>query len=115
MYDLLTFFLPDSRLGGPLGVVVLLGILSVILAIGLTSLRLLKGPTLLDRIVALDLISILLVALLTLFSLTSQVEAYLDAALILALVAFLGTVALARYVLRTGRDYGRARNREDRT
>ena len=113
MYDLLTYFLLDSRLSGPLGVVVLLGILSVILAIGLTSLRLLRGPTLLDRIVALDLISILLVALLTLFSLTSQIEAYLDAALILALVAFLGTVALARYVLRTGRDYGRPRNRRD--
>jgi multicomponent Na+:H+ antiporter subunit F len=113
MYDLLSTLLLDSRQSGPLGAVILLGILAVILAIGMTSLRLLRGPTLLDRIVALDLISILLVALLTLFSLSSRVEAYLDAALILALVAFLSTVALARFVLRSGRDYGRDRNKEN--
>jgi multicomponent Na+:H+ antiporter subunit F len=62
-------------------------------------------------VVALDLISVLLVALLALFTVASAVSAYMDAALVLAAVAFLGTVALARFVLRSRRDYSRPTTR----
>lgn len=56
------------------------------------------GPTLADRVVALDYIAMLMVALLTLLALAADRDAFLDAALALALVAFLATVAFARYL-----------------
>ncbi|WP_425092038.1 monovalent cation/H+ antiporter complex subunit F [Tropicimonas sp. S265A] len=105
MIGMLSDLLLETRQEGPLAFAVLFAFVMVTAALVLTTYRLLKGPTLPDRVVALDLISILLVALLTLFALSSQVETYLDAALVLALVAFLGTVALARFILRSGRDY----------
>lgn len=105
MMDALSQLLLETRQQGPLAFAVLVSFFLVTGALVLTTYRLLKGPTLPDRVVALDLISILLVALLTLFALSSQVETYLDAALVLALVSFLGTVALARFILRSGRSY----------
>jgi multicomponent Na+:H+ antiporter subunit F len=105
MIEALSQLLLETRQSGPLAFAVLFAFVMVTAALVLTTYRLLKGPTLPDRVVALDLISILLVALLTLFAVSSQVETYLDAALVLALVAFLGTVALARFILRTGRNY----------
>lgn len=107
MLDLLSNLLLETRQTGPMGIAVLISFVFVTAALVLATVRLLRGPTLPDRVVALDLISILLVAVLTLFSVSSQVEAYLDAAIVLALVAFLGTVALARFVLRSGRNYYR--------
>jgi multicomponent Na+:H+ antiporter subunit F len=57
-----------------------------------------KGPTAADRIVALDLITILLVAITSLLALQLDNAAYLDLGLALALVGFLATVAFARYL-----------------
>ena len=107
MIETLSEVLLETRQQGPLAVAVMFAFVMVTGALVLTTYRLLKGPTLPDRVVALDLISILLVAILTLFALSSQVETYLDAALVLALVAFLGTVALARFIIRSGRSYAR--------
>ena len=67
----------------------------------LAFMRLLKGPDDADRIVALDLISILLVALLAIFAIYADESSFLDVAIAYALVAFLGTVALARFRMRT--------------
>lgn len=75
--------------------------LLIIAALILATYRLIKGPTLPDRVVALDLLTMLLVAFLTLFALASGVNAYLDAAVVLALVAFLATVAFARFIDRS--------------
>jgi multicomponent Na+:H+ antiporter subunit F len=69
-------------------------------AIGLAFLRLARGPSLPDRVVALDLITILAVAFSTLFAIASGEPAYLDVAIALALVAFLATVAFARFAER---------------
>ena len=98
-------FLIDVRQSGPLGAAILFAFLAITGSLVLATARLLLGPTLADRVVALDLISILLVAMLALFALASGVDTYMDAALVLALVAFLGTVALARFMLRSGRSY----------
>jgi multicomponent Na+:H+ antiporter subunit F len=68
--------------------------------------RLVMGPTLADRVVALDLITMILVVLLTLIALVVQDEAYLDAAIALALVGFLATVAFARYIDRADASVG---------
>ena len=66
-------------------------------------LRLLRGPTLADRVVAIDLITMIVVLLLTLFGMAVDDGAYLDAAIALGLVAFLATVAFARYIERLPR------------
>lgn len=62
--------------------------------------RLVKGPTLPDRIVAMDLLGVLVVGLIVVLAGWSGVRATLDAAIVIALVGFLGTVAYATYVER---------------
>jgi multicomponent Na+:H+ antiporter subunit F len=71
----------------------------VLLALGmlLAGVRLVRGPDAADRIVALDLISVLIVAFLAALSVRTGHPAVLDVAIAYALVAFLGTVALARW------------------
>ena len=75
------------------------------IALGLTAfglvagcIRMLKGPTAADRIVALDLITVLLVAVSSLLALQLENAAYLDLGLALALIGFLATVGFARYL-----------------
>ena len=63
--------------------------------------RVVRGPRHADRIIALDLLSILVVALAALYAVYSGHEAFLDVAIAYALVAFLGTVAFARYLERS--------------
>jgi multicomponent Na+:H+ antiporter subunit F len=69
----------------------------LMLGIVLSFIRLLIGPDPADRIVALDLISILIVGFLAAFSIYADEKSFLDVAIAYALIAFLGTVALARY------------------
>ena len=80
--------------------VILLGFAQVILGVILAACRLIKGPTLADRIVALDLMTIQLVAFGGLAALQAGSAAFLDVAVVLALVGFLATVCLARYLER---------------
>ena len=72
-------------------------LISVVLAL----VRLVKGPDAADRIVALDLISILIVAFLATESVYAGETSFLDVAIAYALIAFLGTVALARFLMRS--------------
>ena len=60
--------------------------------------RLVRGPTLPDRVVAMDLIGILVVGLIVVLAASSGVHATLDAAIVIALVAFVATIAYATYV-----------------
>ena len=62
--------------------------------------RLVKGPTLPDRIVAMDLFGVLVVGLIVVLAARSGVRETLDAAIVIALVGFLGTIAYATYVER---------------
>lgn len=77
-----------------------LGILLLALALGIT--RLLRGPSIPDRVVALDVIATLVVGILSLLSIQTGLTVYLTAGITLALLAFLGTVALALYIQRGG-------------
>lgn len=63
-------------------------------------LRLVKGPTLPDRVVAMDLIGVLAVGLIVVLAGSTHVRATLDGALVIALVAFVATVAYGTYVER---------------
>jgi multicomponent Na+:H+ antiporter subunit F len=60
--------------------------------------RLVRGPTLPDRVVAMDLIGILAVGLIVVLAASTGVHATLDAAIVIALIAFVATVAYATYV-----------------
>jgi multicomponent Na+:H+ antiporter subunit F len=62
--------------------------------------RLVKGPTLPDRIVAMDLFGVLVVGLIVVLAGSTGVRATLDAAIVIALIGFLGTIAYATYVER---------------
>jgi multicomponent Na+:H+ antiporter subunit F len=59
--------------------------------------RLVRGPTMADRVVALDLLSVLAVAFIGIYAILSDAAAFVDVAIALALVGFLATVAFARY------------------
>lgn len=62
--------------------------------------RLLKGPTLPDRVVAMDLLGVLVVGLIVVLAAWTGVRTTLDAAIVIALIGFLGTIAYATYVER---------------
>lgn len=81
-----------------------IALLLVLLATLLACYRILKGPTLPDRIVAVDLFGVLAVALIALLALHMGQPVLVDAAIALALVAFFGTVAYARFVERRARE-----------
>jgi len=67
----------------------------------LAFVRLVRGPQAADRVVALDLMSVLIVAFLAAYAVYSGDTSFLDVAIAYALVAFLGTVALSRFLLRS--------------
>ncbi len=73
-------------------------------AVGLAMLlcgwRLLRGPTLPDRILALDTLAINAVALVVLLGVRWQTAMLFEAALVIAMLGFVSTVALARFVSR---------------
>jgi len=73
----------------------------LLISIALALVRLIKGPEAADRIVALDLISLLIVAFLAAESIYTGETSFLDVAIGYALIAFLGTVALARFLMRS--------------
>ncbi len=69
--------------------------MTVLLAVGLvTTIRL---PLTGGRILALDMLTLILTALLVLYGTAERASYYLDVALVLALLAFVGTLAAARY------------------
>lgn len=74
------------------------------LALFLAFVRLVRGPTLPDRVVALDLIGVLSVGMIAAYAVATDQPVLLDPATVLALVGFLSTVAFARYLERRARD-----------
>ena len=75
---------------------VLLAVLSI--GIVLVFVRLLLGPNIPDRLVALDLLTTVGVGIAALYCIAFDEPVYLDVAIVLALVAFLGTVTFSRYI-----------------
>ena len=71
-----------------------------VLAMLLSAWRLLAGPGLPDRILALDTLTINALALLVLFGIWLDTPLYFEAALLIALLGFIGTVVLSKFVVR---------------
>ena len=72
----------------------------LIIAMGCNLWRLLRGPDAVDRVLALDTLYINAVALLVLTGVAYGKDLYFEAAIIIALLGFVGTVALAKFLLR---------------
>ena len=70
------------------------------LAMAFCGWRLLRGPGLADRVLALDTLYINLLALLVIVGIAKQSQIYFEMALLIALLGFIGTVAVARFVVR---------------
>jgi len=80
-----------------------MAILIIILFLISTSLvlyRFITGPTLSDRVVAFDVMSIIVVSFLLILALYFKRELYLDIALVMGLIGFLGTTIFGRYIER---------------
>ncbi len=69
-------------------------------ALALNFWRLFAGPTLPDRILALDTMAINTIALLMLLGIHQNLTEFFEAALLIAMMGFIGTVALCKYLLR---------------
>jgi len=81
------------------------GICLVLLGLAMlaTIVRIVVGPTLADRILGLDTITVIGVGVIGVFAVRTGQFLYADIAIALALVGFLSTVAFARYLLSRGR------------
>ena len=83
-----------------IAITVTLSIYAIALALAMSLWRLLRGPTLPDRILALDTVSINTIALLVLYGIRVGSMVYFEAALVIAMLGFVSTVALSKYVMR---------------
>ena len=72
----------------------------VMVSVALGFVRLARGPSLADRVVALDMMTVIIVAFCGLYAIFAEEAAFLDVGIVLALVGFLATVALARFAER---------------
>ncbi|XKE95868.1 Na(+)/H(+) antiporter subunit F1 [Metaplanococcus flavidus] len=72
--------------------------------------RLVKGPTVADRVVALDALGISLVSIIALLSLIIETEFFLEIILLLSILSFIGTAAFAKFIER-GEIFDRDNNR----
>ncbi len=82
-------------------------VILLVLAMGLvlSLIRLAKGPSLADRIVALDLMATITVAVAGVYSVAYRQTVFLDVAIVLALISFVGTVGISVYMgIKTGKE-----------
>lgn len=75
-----------------------LAMVAVSIALFLAALRLFRGPTLADRVVALELIASLMVGMIGVIAIVAEQAVLVDVAIALTLVGFLGAVSFARYM-----------------
>lgn len=91
-----------DELSMPLALASLIGSVLLVAAFASALWRIVKGPTAFDRVVALDLIGGLCLCIIVMFAIHFDQPVLLDAAFVIALVSFIGTVAFARYLAKGG-------------
>jgi multicomponent Na+:H+ antiporter subunit F len=79
-------------------------LLAAVAALAASFVRLARGPSLPDRVVALDLIAVVSAAFMCVYAVETGQAVFLDTAIVLALIVFLGTVAFAQYIERRASD-----------
>lgn len=75
-------------------------LVGISLSMILVLVRLVRGPATIDRVLALDTMAMNFVAMLVVLSLRFATELYLEAVLVLAVLAFVGTTAISKYLMR---------------
>jgi multicomponent Na+:H+ antiporter subunit F len=82
-----------------ISIVVLIITFSFLLAaLVLAFIRLVKGPSINDRIAAMDVIAVVIMAFIIVYSVLIEKEIYLDLPVIISLISFIGTVAVSTYL-----------------
>lgn len=94
---MLNLSMPDLSI---LGIAIQIAFAMIALAMVLSLYRMVRGPDATDRILALDTLYINTIALLVLLGINTNNSAYFESALLIAIMGFVGTVALSRYLLR---------------
>ncbi|MFB6221619.1 MAG: monovalent cation/H+ antiporter complex subunit F [Halolamina sp.] len=74
------------------------GLVAAALVTLATGYRVIRGPTVPDRVVALDVIATNVVAIALLYSMLTGSGFYVDVAVVLAIIGFISTIAVARFV-----------------
>lgn len=79
-----------------------LSVSMVILSISIliTLARFIIGPTLPDRVISLELIALIIIAIIALYSMMTEEAVFIDIAVIISLISFLGTIAFSYYLER---------------
>ena len=79
---------------------IILGIAAVLIFFSIVFgvLRLITGKTMIDRVVAIDILTVVSIALIALYAHLSGRFAYLDVALVYGLLSFLAVLAIARFL-----------------
>lgn len=81
---------------------IVVSLVAFLVAFALIVLRLVRGPTLPDRILSLDMLVTIAVGFIAVIAVRTEQSTYVDVAIALGLVGFLATVAFARYVINRG-------------
>ncbi len=81
-----------------MSIIIGFSVVLLLLSLGLTVLRMVLGPTMIDRVLAVNLFGTLIVALIAVISYLLSDYYYIDIALCYGLLNFIGTVALLRYL-----------------
>ncbi len=80
--------------------IMLVSLALFMVAIALLLYRIIKGPTLPDRAIAIDTIGVNLISAIAIVSIVLKTKAFLEAILILGVLAFIGTIAFSKYIER---------------
>lgn len=70
------------------------------IAIAITFIRMILGPTFSDRVIAMDVIGVNLISAIAIISIIFNTKAFLDVILILAILAFISTIAFSKFLER---------------
>jgi len=81
-----------------LDIAVIIGFVFMMLAFLLALIRLIKGPSMYDRIAAMDLMASITLGFILLYSVMIQNGLYIDIAVVISLISFIGTVAISTYL-----------------
>ncbi|MCW4149455.1 cation:proton antiporter [Halomonas sp. 18H] len=85
-----------------MSIVMLVSLAVMSLALCLTFIRLFRGPSLPDRVVAMELFSSILVGMMGVIAIATGVSFFLDVAIVVALMGFMATIGFSRFLERGG-------------
>ncbi|GHC22669.1 monovalent cation/H+ antiporter complex subunit F [Aidingimonas halophila] len=83
-------------------IVITITLVMMAVSLCLAFIRLVMGPSLPDRVVALELLSTLIVGIIGVIAIATDVASFLDVTIVMALMAFLATIGFARFLERGG-------------